>query len=83
VELRDKLEQIDTLTFGEETEKFIDFVKTPDDKTFFTFLLNRESIGKCFRSNLCSDEPHKPNWSAEVVFDTDRLGLLAQRSSQQ
>jgi hypothetical protein len=58
VELRDKLEQIDTLTFGEETEKFIDFVKTPDDKIFFTFLLNRESIGKCFHSNLCSDEPH-------------------------
>jgi len=31
VELKDKLEQIDTLTFGEETEKFIDFVRALDD----------------------------------------------------
>jgi hypothetical protein len=31
VELKDKLEQIDMLTFGEETEKFIDFVRVLDD----------------------------------------------------
>lgn len=47
IELRDKLEQIDTLTFGEETEKFVDFARMADEKTFFVFLLNRETIGKC------------------------------------
>jgi len=47
VELKDKLEQIDTLTFGEETEKFIDFVRALNDKSFFVFLLNRDSVGKC------------------------------------
>jgi hypothetical protein len=37
------LEQLDTLTFGEETEKMIEFRQGTEG--FFVFLLN-ESVGK-------------------------------------
>ena len=46
VERHDKLEQIDTLTFGEETEKLIEFAAAPSSGKFFVFLLNRDNLGK-------------------------------------
>jgi hypothetical protein len=40
-ERKDKLEQIDTLTFGEETEKILALASIGD--SFFVFMLNRET----------------------------------------
>ena len=49
-EVKDKLEPIDSLSFGEETSKLIDFVKIPgslsinERPNYFVFLINRERI---------------------------------------
>lgn len=44
VERKDKLEQIDTLTFGEETEKLMEFTAASTSDKFFIFLLNKENL---------------------------------------
>ena len=49
-EVKDKLEQIDSLSLGEETSKLIDFVEVPASQatnsrpTYFVFMINRERM---------------------------------------
>ena len=49
-EVKDKLEQVDALSFGEETAKLVDFVRTPastmtnDRPNYFVFMVNRDRI---------------------------------------
>jgi hypothetical protein len=49
-EVKDKLEQIDSLSLGEETSKLIDFVEVPASPatngrpTYFVFMINRERL---------------------------------------
>jgi hypothetical protein len=56
IEKKDKLEQIDALTFGEETAKLMDFLPECRVKShaplrsFFVFMLNKERIGKLFEN---------------------------------
>ena len=49
-EVKDKLEQIDALSFGEETSKLVDFVRmagspmTYERPNYFVFMINRERL---------------------------------------
>ena len=49
-EVKDKLEQIDALSFGEETAKLVDFVRIPPSSmtngrpNYFAFMVNKERI---------------------------------------
>ena len=49
-EVKDKLEQVDALSFGEETAKLVDFVRTPASAmtngrpNYFVFMVNRDRI---------------------------------------
>jgi len=47
IEKRDKIEQLDALTFGEETPKLVDFVRCKNNfgvPNYFAFLLTRERV---------------------------------------
>ena len=47
IEKRDKIEQIDALSFGEETPKLVDFVRCKNRYgvvNYFAFLLTRERV---------------------------------------
>lgn len=54
-ECKDKLEQIDTLTFGEETEKILALASIGD--SFFVFMLNRETskLHQAFKKIVASN----------------------------